>query len=51
MTSGTDAANELSIGESVKYAVIVAATLPILCVYPFLQKFFVKGVMIGAVKG
>lgn len=39
------------IGESVKYATIVAATLPILCVYPFVQKFFVKGVMIGAVKG
>jgi putative aldouronate transport system permease protein len=39
------------IGESVKYATIVAATLPILCVLPFVQKFFVKGVMIGAVKG
>lgn len=39
------------IGESIKYAVIVVATLPILCVYPFVQKHFVKGVMIGAVKG
>ena len=37
--------------ETIKYAVIVIATLPILCVYPFLQKYFVKGVMIGAVKG
>jgi putative aldouronate transport system permease protein len=37
--------------ETIKYAVIVAATLPILCIYPFLQKYFVKGVMIGAVKG
>ena len=36
--------------ENVKYATIVVATLPILCVYPFLQKYFVKGVMIGAVK-
>lgn len=37
--------------ENLKYATIVVATVPILCVYPFLQKFFVKGVMIGAVKG
>lgn len=37
--------------ESIKYAAIVITTLPILCVYPFLQKYFVKGVMIGAVKG
>lgn len=33
-----------------KYAIIMVATLPILCTYPFLQKYFVKGVMIGAVK-
>jgi putative aldouronate transport system permease protein len=39
------------IAETIKYAVIVVATLPILCIYPFLQKYFVKGVMIGAVKG
>jgi putative aldouronate transport system permease protein len=39
------------IAETVKYAVIVVATLPILCIYPFLQKYFIKGVMIGAVKG
>lgn len=37
--------------ESIKYAAIVISTLPVLCVYPFLQKYFVKGVMIGAVKG
>jgi len=37
--------------ESIKYAAIVITTVPILCVYPFLQKYFVKGVMIGAVKG
>lgn len=36
--------------ENIKYAVIVVSTIPILCVYPFLQRFFVKGVMIGAVK-
>ena len=40
-----------AIGESIKYAVIIVATVPILCAYPFLQKYFVKGVMIGAVKG
>jgi putative aldouronate transport system permease protein len=39
------------IGESIKYATIMVATLPILAVYPFLQKYFVKGVMIGALKG
>ncbi len=35
----------------VKYAAIIVSTLPILCVYPFVQKYFVKGVMIGSVKG
>lgn len=37
--------------ENLKYAIIVVSTIPILCVYPFIQKYFVKGVMIGAVKG
>ena len=35
----------------IKYAVIVIATVPIMCVYPFLQKYFVQGVMIGSIKG
>ncbi|MGN0745791.1 MAG: carbohydrate ABC transporter permease [Aristaeellaceae bacterium] len=35
----------------IKYAIIIVATLPILCVYPFVQKYFVKGVMIGSIKG
>ena len=39
------------VAELMKYALIVVATTPILIFYPFLQKFFVKGVMIGAVKG
>ena len=34
-----------------KYSLIVVATAPILCVYPFVQKYFVKGVMIGSLKG
>ena len=51
MTIGVSDANKESIGESIKYAVIVIATVPILCVYPFVQKHFVSGVMIGAVKG
>lgn len=37
--------------ESLRMATLMVATLPILCVYPFLQKYFVKGVMIGSVKG
>ena len=34
-----------------KYSLIVVATVPILCAYPFIQKYFVKGVMIGSLKG
>jgi len=37
--------------ELLQYCVVLVATVPILCVYPFLQKYFVKGVMIGAIKG
>ena len=48
MASGGD--NE-AVAETVQYAVMIVATLPILLVYPFLQKYFVKGVMVGAVKG
>ena len=36
---------------SLKYATIIVSTLPILFVYPFLQKYFVKGTLIGSVKG
>lgn len=43
--------NKQQIAETIQYASIIVSTLPILCVYPFLQKYFVKGVMIGAVKG
>ena len=44
-----DQINEFA--ETIKYSAIVITTIPVLCVYPFLQKYFVKGVMIGAVKG
>ena len=40
-----------TMAQVIKYGVIVVSTLPIICVYPFLQKYFVKGVMIGSVKG
>jgi len=39
------------IGQSVEYAAIIVSTVPILVVYPFLQKYFTKGVMIGSIKG
>lgn len=51
MQGGVGTSDVFNVGESIKYAVIVVATLPILCIYPFIQKYFVKGVMIGAVKG
>lgn len=37
--------------ETIKYAAIVVTTAPVMCIYPFLQKYFAKGAMIGAVKG
>lgn len=37
--------------ESIKAATVMVATIPILCVYPFIQKYFVKGVMVGSLKG
>lgn len=50
MTSGASAADQEAIGMTIKYATIMVATIPILCVYPFLQKHFAKGTMVGAVK-
>lgn len=37
--------------DQIKFAVIIVSTVPVLCIYPFIQKYFEKGVMIGAVKG
>lgn len=50
MTAGVASGDVMPIGETIKYATIVVATVPILFVYPFLQRYFVKGVMIGAIK-
>ena len=51
MSQGIMMEDQFAISETIKYAVTVVATIPILCVYPFLQKYFEKGVMLGAVKG
>jgi putative aldouronate transport system permease protein len=50
MTTGAAATDQQPIGETIKYATIIVATLPILFVYPFLQRYFIHGVMIGALK-
>lgn len=50
MTTGSGAMDTEAIGMTIKYATIMVATVPILCVYPFLQKHFTKGTMVGAVK-
>ena len=51
MTTWSQAGEDVALGETIKYATIIVATVPILCVYLFMQKYFIKGVMIGAVKG
>ncbi|MDF2925665.1 MAG: binding-protein-dependent transport system inner rane component [Paenibacillaceae bacterium] len=52
LQSGGNAAEMASVPlKNINYATIVVVILPILCLYPFLQKYFVKGIMIGAVKG
>ena len=50
-TDVTSMAEESYTRELVKYCTVVVSTVPILVIYPFLQRYFVKGVMIGAVKG
>lgn len=52
--SGMDAASieaKMKLAQTLKYSVIIVSTVPVLCIYPFIQKYFVKGVMIGSVKG
>ena len=51
MTTEVGDSSRASVSESIKYAVVIIGTLPILMVYPMIQKHFVKGVMLGAVKG
>lgn len=52
MTSSADAVKNAQLERKlVKYCTIVVSTVPIMCFYPFIQKYFTKGVMIGAVKG
>ena len=48
MGAGTDSG--FAIGENIKYATIIVSTLPIMLVYPFVQKYFVQGALVGAVK-
>jgi putative aldouronate transport system permease protein len=50
MQKGISMDNKLSVSETIKYSTIMIATVPILFVYPFLQKYFVQGVMVGAIK-
>lgn len=49
--SGAGTMEADSISQTLKYAMIMVSTVPILAVYPFIQRYFVKGIMIGAVKG
>jgi putative aldouronate transport system permease protein len=44
-------ANTVAQQTLIKYSTIIVATVPILCIYPFVQKYFVKGIMLGSIKG
>lgn len=53
-TTGMDAAAveaKMKLAQTLKYSAIIVSTIPVLCIYPFIQKYFVKGIMIGSVKG
>ena len=47
----SDMARRAMRAETIKYAICVLASIPMLVIYPFIQRYFVKGVMIGSVKG
>ena len=44
-------ARQARIADMIKYAIIIVSSAPVLMAYPFIQKYFVKGIMIGAIKG
>ena len=46
-----NASHAMMVAESMKYGVIIVASIPVLIIYPFVQKYFMKGVMIGSLKG
>lgn len=48
---GTGLYEKMMAAETMKYAIIIIASVPVICLYPFVQKHFVKGVMVGAIKG
>jgi len=50
-TASDEVARQAMRAETIKYSVIVVSSVPMLIIYPFVQRFFVKGVMIGAIKG
>jgi putative aldouronate transport system permease protein len=53
-TGGSDSAGfgeRAMIGVTVKYAVIIVSSVPVIVLYPFIQRYFIKGIMVGAIKG
>lgn len=50
MATGVTTREITTISDAIKYATIIVSTVPVLVIYPFLQKYFVQGVMIGAIK-
>lgn len=49
--SAADMERKLYLAQTLRYSAIIVSTVPVLCIYPFIQKYFVKGIMIGSVKG
>lgn len=47
----SDADAQMILVESMRYAVIIVSSLPVMCLYPFVQKYFIKGIMVGSIKG